>query len=271
MPFLAAAGHRLEYRWIPPARPASPTLVLLHEALGSVELWRDFPDRLAARAGCGTLVYSRYGLGRSEPLAELRGLDYLDGEALVALPEVLRRVSITDPVLVGHSDGATIALIHAADGRWPVRGLVLMAPHVFVEEVTLDGIRRARSAYQAGRLRERLARYHADVDASFAGWAEVWLRPEFRKWNIEARLARIGCPVLVVQGEADPYGTAAQVEAIRRGVAGPAEVLLLPGCGHAPHLEQGERVLEAVAQFIDRRRDAGSEGSHGGARSSDRP
>jgi pimeloyl-ACP methyl ester carboxylesterase len=163
---------------------------------------------------------------------------------------VLAARGIEEPVLVGHSDGATIALIHAAQGRWPVRGLVLEAPHVFVEDVTIQGIERARSAYDAGSLREKLRPWHADVDATFRGWADVWLHPGYRAWNIEPLLAAIQCPVLVIQGEDGQYGTQAQVEAIQRGTSGPVKPLMLLGCGHTPHAERPEEVLDVMAQFI---------------------
>jgi pimeloyl-ACP methyl ester carboxylesterase len=250
LPSLVAAGRRLEYRWIRAARQDAAPLVFLHEGLGSVALWGDFPDRLVAATGSGALIYSRYGFGRSEPLRQPRTLDYLDREALDALPAVLEDRGIERPVLVGHSDGATIAIIHAAAGRWPVRGLVLEAPHVFVEDITIRGIERARAEYNAGRLREKLQPWHEDVDATFRGWADLWLQPEFRSWNIERILAGLGCPVLVIQGEEDRYGTAAQLEAIERGASGLVETMMLPGCGHAPHAEQSEIVLAAIARFI---------------------
>lgn len=250
MPFLVAAGRRLEYRWIPPVRPGRSPLVFLHEGLGSAELWRDFPDRLASRTGSGALIYSRYGYGRSDPLSDPRGTDYLEREALDALPAVLEARGIEAPVLVGHSDGATIALIHAADGRWPVRGLVLEAPHVMVEDVTVEGIERARVSYETGTLREKLRPWHANVDATFRGWADVWLLPGFRQWNIERLLARVRCPALVIQGQDDQYGTLAQVAAIQRGMGGPVQTLVLQGCGHAPHAERPEEVLDAITRFI---------------------
>jgi pimeloyl-ACP methyl ester carboxylesterase len=249
-PYLVAAGRRLEYRWIPAARRDAPPLVFLHEGLGSAALWGDFPDRLAATTGSGALIYSRYGFGRSEPLREPRTPDYLEREALDALPAVLEGRGIERPVLIGHSDGATIALIHAAAGRWPVRGLVLEAPHVFVEDVTIRGIERARAEYDAGRLRGKLQPCHENVDATFRGWADLWLLPEFRDWNIERTLAGIHCPVLVIQGEEDRYGTAAQLEAIERRASGPVETMMLASCGHAPHAEQPEVVLAAMARFI---------------------
>ncbi len=250
MPHLVADGRRLDHRWIPPRRPGTPPLVLLHEGLGSAELWGEFPDRLAERTGCGTLVYSRYGFGRSDALTEPRDAGYLDREALVALPAVLAALSLESPVLVGHSDGATIALIHAADGRWAVRGLVLEAPHVFVEEMTLEGIVRARAAFRGGTLRERLRPWHTDVDATFGGWADLWLQPGFRDWTIERRLPGVRCPTLVIQGEDDQYGSMAQVTAIERGVGGPVTKLLFPDCGHAPHVQRADEVLGRIAAFV---------------------
>ncbi|HEX5387509.1 MAG TPA: alpha/beta hydrolase [Gemmatimonadales bacterium] len=250
--FLSAAGHRLEYRWIEPARPGLASLVFLHEALGSLALWRDFPDRVAERTGCGALAYSRHGLGRSDPLAELRPDDYLEREAREALPRVLAARGIENPILIGHSDGATIALIHAAEGRWPVRGLVLEAPHVMVEDVTIRGVEQARAAYRSGSWREKLAPHHRDVDATFAGWADVWLRPSFRSWSIVPRLPLVTCPVLLIQGDSDRYGTVAQVETIRDGVCGPVEMLVLPECGHAPHVQRAGEVLDAVVGFVGR-------------------
>jgi pimeloyl-ACP methyl ester carboxylesterase len=248
--YLAADGRQLEYRWIPPHHRGKPPLVLLHEGLGSAELWRDFPDRLAHRTGSGALVYSRYGYGRSDVLGGPRDIHYLEHEALTSLTAVLAALRIGSPVLIGHSDGATIALIHAADGRWPVRGLVLEAPHVFVEDVTIQGIAGARVAYESGTLRDKLQPWHTDVDATFNGWADVWLQPRFREWNIKRHLSGIRCPTLVIQGEDDLYGTVAQVEAIQRGISGPVETLALQGCGHAPHAERPEEVLDAMARFV---------------------
>jgi pimeloyl-ACP methyl ester carboxylesterase len=240
----------LEYRWIPPRHRGTPTLVLLHEGLGSADLWRDFPDRLADRTGAGALVYSRYGYGRSDILGGPRDIQYLEHEARTSLPAVLATLRIGSPVLIGHSDGATIALLHAAEGRWPVRGLVLEAPHVFVEDLTMQGIAEARVAYDSGTLREKLRPWHTDVDATFNGWADVWLQPRFREWNIEGRLSEIRCPALVIQGEDDRYGTLAQVETIQRASGGPVATLALKGCGHAPHAERPEEVLDAVARFV---------------------
>lgn len=251
LPFLEAAGRRLEYRVIDGLREAAPPIILLHEGLGSAALWRDFPDQLAAATGSAVLAYSRYGYGQSEPLAELRRPDYMHHEAGASLPDICAQLQLCQPVLVGHSDGASIALLHAASSPDAVRGLVLLAPHVFVEEQTLVAATAAREDYETGGLRTRLARWHADVEATFRGWNDIWLAPEFRAWNIEGCLAAVACPILLIQGMADPYGSAAQLAAISRAVASPdVEELLLPDCGHAPHREHPDTVLAAIAGFL---------------------
>ena len=244
------AGRRVEVLSIAGAAER-PTLVLLHEGLGSLSLWRDFPAALARRTACPVLAWSRYGHGRSEVLGETRTVRYMHEEALNALPALLDRFAIDRPVLVGHSDGASIALIHAGDGRWRPRGLVLIAPHVFVEEATLAGIRAARAAYAAGELRG-LARHHADAAATFRGWNDIWLAPEFRAWTIEASLPGIQCPLLLIQGAADEYGTLAQLDAIAGAVRAPVERLILPASGHAPQRDAAEATLAAIARFVDR-------------------
>jgi len=251
MPFLTAGGHRLEYARIDGARDR-PTLILLHEGLGSIALWRDFPMKLAQATGCAVVVYSRYGYGRSDALAGPRGVDYMHREALEALPELRARLGLDDAILVGHSDGASIALIHAGSGRWPVRALVLEAPHVFVEDVSLTSIAAARTAYETTDLSRRLARYHADVDSAFRGWNDIWLHADFRAWNIEDVLPGVRRPVLAIQGADDEYGTLAQLDAIERGVAGAFERLVLPECRHSPHRDQEQTVLAAMARFIAR-------------------
>jgi pimeloyl-ACP methyl ester carboxylesterase len=192
MSFITAAGHRLDTRWIGPRNGSGPVLVFLHEGLGSIELWRDFPDTIAERTGCAALVYSRYGYGRSDPLKESRNLDYLHFEALEVLPAVLDECRITDPVLIGHSDGASIALLLAGAGLRPVRGAVAMAPHVFVEDITIAGIEKAKAAWAEGGLARALARYHDDAEGAFRGWNETWLAPEFRAWNIEGHRQVVG-------------------------------------------------------------------------------
>lgn len=250
---LVVAGHRLEHVWHGPGPGDAPTLVFLHEGLGSVSLWRDFPRRLAEATGCGALVYSRAGYGRSDPAPPPWPVRYMHEEAAV-LEEVLDRAAVSEAVLVGHSDGGSIALIHAGShpgGR--VRALVLLAPHVFVEDVGLRSIAAAGDQFRAGDLRRALERHHGpNVDGAFWGWNGVWLDPAFRSWNIEEFLPRIRVPVLVVQGADDPYGTLRQVDAIAAGCAGPVERLVLPQCAHAPHREQPERTLEAAIAFLTR-------------------
>jgi pimeloyl-ACP methyl ester carboxylesterase len=249
MPFLTAAGHRLEYERIA-GKPGAPTLVLLHEGLGSVALWREFPAKLAQATACPLVVYSRYGYGRSDPITAPFGPRYMHEEALIALPELRRALGLEDVILVGHSDGASIALIHAGSGNWPVRALILEAPHVFVEEVSIKSIAEARIAFAGSELRQRLARYHADVDSAFRGWNDAWLAPEFRAWNIEEYLPGVRCPVLAIQGKDDEYGTLAQIEAIERGVKGRFAKLVLDQCKHSPHRDREAAVLAAMAEFI---------------------
>ena len=250
--FVQAGGHRLEVVRIDVgAEEHRPVLVLLHEGLGSVAMWRDFPGRLAHATGCNAIVYSRYGYGASDPITAPHGVRYMHDEALVALPELLDRLDVDAPILVGHSDGASIALIHAGARVRPVRAVVAMAPHVFVEDVSIRSIEAARAAYAATGLRQRLARHHADVDSAFRGWNDIWLHPDFRAWNIETCLAAIACPVLVIQGEDDEYGTMAQAHAIERAVSD-VEVLMLADCRHSPHRDQPDAVLDAVTRFVDR-------------------
>jgi len=229
-------------------RGGGTELVFLHEGLGSIAQWRDVPAQIADATGSAAFVYSRRGYGASDPVEVPRPLTYMHDEA-AALPALLAEEGITAPILVGHSDGASIAIL-AAGGGLAVKALVLIAPHVFVEDISVVSIAKARDAYQTGDLRAKLARHHRDVDGAFWGWNRAWLDPEFRRWNIESCLPRITAPVLVVQGEADEYGTMLQVEAIRRGLAGPCEVLVVPGAGHAPHRTDG--VPAQIAAFIRR-------------------
>jgi len=242
-------GRRLETLWIPAANTNAPPIVMLHEGLGSIAHWRDFPSRLADRTGCGVLVYSRYGYGNSDRLAEKRPVEYMHREGEVVLPALLEQLGIAKPVLLGHSDGASIAIIFA--GKYPeaTRALILEAPHVFVEDVSVESIARAKTVYETTDLARKLARYHAHPDETFWGWNDIWLDPQFRSWNIEGCLGKIHCPVLVIQGEDDEYGTTGQVEAIQARVP-QAEVLLLPNCGHSPHRDQPGATLERIAKFI---------------------
>ena len=247
MPFLAAGGRRLEYEWSDGREPA---LVFLHEGLGSIRQWRDFPERVARATGLRALVYDRYGYGNSEVLVEPRvGVRFMHDEALVALPQVLAALGIEAPILVGHSDGASIALIYAGAGN-AVRALVLMAPHVFVEEICVRSIERARVTFETTDLPQRLGRYHRDARKTFYLWNDVWLDPEFRRWNIEEYLPGVRAPLLAIQGEDDEYGTLAQLDAIQRLASGRCELLKLANCGHSPHRDRPEAVLAAVNRFI---------------------
>lgn len=249
--FVEAGGHRLEVERIDVGSATRPTLVLLHEGLGSVAMWRDFPSRLAHATSCNAVAYSRQGYGRSDRLKAPRAVRYMHDEALVTLPELLDRLGVTAPILVGHSDGGSIALIHAGADVRPVRGLVVMAPHVMVEDLSVRSIAAAKTAFETTDLVQRLARYHDHADAMFRGWNDIWLHPDFRAWSIESYLATIRCPVLAIQGEDDEYGTLDQVRRIERA-APDVEVLALEDCRHSPHRDQPEAVLEAITRFVDR-------------------
>lgn len=251
--FLDIDGALLECRRIP-GDAARPVLVLLHEGLGSVSMWRDFPDRLAAATGAPVFLYSRAGYGRSSPQPLPWPATYMHREALEVLPKVLGAAAIGACVLVGHSDGGSIALIHAGGAPHAgLRGIVTMAAHVFNEKVCVDSIAQARVAYETADLRDRLMRHHgANVDNAFRGWNDVWLSAAFQRWNIEAYLPRIAVPLLALQGVDDEYGSEAQVDAIVRQAGGPAEKLMLPNCRHAPHRDQPQMVLAALARFLGR-------------------
>ncbi len=250
MSLVMAGGHRLEYESIEGERAEAPTLIFLHEGLGSVALWRDFPEKLAAATGLPALIYSRYGYGKSDPLTASRRVDYMHEEALLTLPDLRATFGLEEVILIGHSDGASIALIHAGSGEWPVRALILEAPHVFVEDVSIASIEAARAAYETGDLRQRMSRHHADVDSAFRGWNDIWLHPEFRAWDIQEVLPEIRCPILAIQGADDEYGTVAQLDAIGSQVGGPFERLVLPNCKHSPHRDQEQATREAMTAFI---------------------
>jgi pimeloyl-ACP methyl ester carboxylesterase len=252
MPILSLEGHAIEYAEIPATRAGAPDLIFLHEGLGSVAAWRDFPARLAADTGARAIIYSRRGYGKSDPVLLPRQPDYMHRAALEELPALRQALGIANPILIGHSDGGSIALIHAGAGRWPVRALILEAPHVFVEELSLAGIAAAKQAYDSGALKSRLARAHDHVEPMFRGWNDIWLSPQFRDWNIESSLPTIACPVLAIQGADDQYGTLAQIAAIERGVGGACEKLVLASCGHAPHRDREAATREAMAGFIAR-------------------
>lgn len=249
MAFVQADGHRLEYAWFGASASDAPTIVMLHEGLGSLSLWKDFPARIAAATGSRVLAYSRYGYGRSDPITGPRSVDFMHREALSALPELLDRLAVHEPVLLGHSDGGSIALIHAAAGERPVRALVALAPHVMVEEVSVTSIAIARRTYLDTDWRAKLARHHAHVDSAFWGWNDIWLHPDFRSWNIEPLLPRIAIPILAIQGLDDEYGTLEQIRRIAHG-ARDALLIELPACGHSPHRDQPEAVLGALCRFL---------------------
>jgi pimeloyl-ACP methyl ester carboxylesterase len=229
-----------------------PPVVLLHEGLGSVGLWRSFPGALHEATRRRLIVFSRHGHGRSAPPAQPRTATFFTDEALEVLPTLLGELDADEPVLVGHSDGGSIALIHAA--HHSVSAVVSIAAHVFVEEVTMIAIRQAREEYLHGGLRERMARYHDDPDAAFWGWCDVWLDPGFRSWNLDDDLARVTAPTLLIQNTDDPYGSLAQLDRIEAGIRGPVRRLVLPG-GHSPHLEHEQQVTQAIAEFLSELRE----------------
>jgi pimeloyl-ACP methyl ester carboxylesterase len=254
---IAPSGQplRIEYQWVGSAAAGAPVLVFLHEGLGSVAMWRDFPARLCEAAGVRGLVYSRPGYGRStpRPAAERWTPRFMHSQAHEVLPALLRALDV-DPAreplwLFGHSDGGSIALLYAAAFPQALRGAIVLAPHIFVEDVSVTSIEQARDAYLETDLKQRLARYHEDVDSAFWGWNDIWLDPAFRAWNIEADIATIRCPLLAVQGVDDEYGTLEQIRGIAR-IVPQARLLELAACGHSPHKEQPQAVIEAAARFL---------------------
>jgi pimeloyl-ACP methyl ester carboxylesterase len=288
---LAVREGTLETASWGPGPGEAPTLVLLHEGLGCVELWRDVPERLAAATGWGVFAYSRFGYGRSDLTTLPRPMAYMQQEAVTILPQVLHAAGIEQAVLVGHSDGGSIAAVYAGigamagegrpptsddiaagkgmvDGATPGRdttapahgrgrlphliGLITVAAHFFVEEVNLASIRQIRDAYETGNLRDRMARYHRDVDVAFRGWNDAWLDPRFRDFDITGFLPGIRVPSLGLQGSDDPYGTDEQLRAFRANVSAPIEIELIPGARHAPHLEAKEHTLAVINRFISR-------------------
>lgn len=253
-PFITVAGKRLEVAWHGPRPEEAPTLVFLHEGLGCVALWRDFPAKLAATTGCGALVYSRLGYGQSDPCDLPRPLHYMHDEGLEVLPELLQVAGVRECILVGHSDGGSIALIYAGGTpATPLRGVITEAAHVFCEDISVRSIAAIKAPYEQGDLRQKLQKYHGqNVDCAFWGWSGVWLHPDFRQWNLEEYLAGLKVPLLAIQGEADEYGTVAQIEAIARQAGAGAEVVMFPNCGHSPHRDQEAATLQAMTQFIQR-------------------
>lgn len=244
--------QHLEYKWLHPTRPGRPTLVMLHEGLGCVAIWKGFPEKLVEATGCGVFVYSRRGYGKSSPVPLPRPLRYMHGEALDVLPRLLGHLGLDDVVLLGHSDGASISLVHA--GGTPataVRGVIALAPHVMNEEICVASIRQAKIAFEAGDLRARLIPLHHDnVDCAFWGWNGAWLDPDFMKWNLEEYLPGITVPVMVIQGRDDEYGSHVQYESIKAKCGGSVEVVLLDHCRHSPHKDQTDSTLAAITRFV---------------------
>jgi pimeloyl-ACP methyl ester carboxylesterase len=247
-------GKQLEVVWHGPLPEDAPTLIFLHEGLGCIDMWQDFPEKLAAATGLGALVYSRAGYGASDPCSLPRPLEYMTEEGLGVLPELIADTGIRDCVLIGNSDGGSIALIYAGGtAAAPLRGVITLAAHVFCEDISVRSIQQAKKDYEAGWLRAKLKKYHGDnTDTAFWGWNDAWLHPDFMKWNIEKFLPGVRVPLLVTQGESDKYGTKHQVDAIVRGVSGEVETLMIPECNHWPHLEYPERMQQVMSKFIER-------------------
>lgn len=250
MPSVTVLDTRLDYQLIEPAGAGAGTLVFLHEGLGSVAGWRDWPAKVAAATGSRALVYSRRGYGQSDPIVAPRAVSFMHDEGRIVLPALLDALGIERPVLIGHSDGGSIALIHAGATSRPVKGVATLAAHVFVEDLTIAGIVEAKRVFETTDLCARLGRLHADPRGAFWGWNDIWLKPAFRSWNIEDVLPTITCPVLAIQGREDQYGTPAQVDAIVRGVGANARPLLIPDCKHAPHREAEAATTAAIIDFV---------------------
>ncbi len=253
MKTVTVQGARLEYARLPSAHPRddAPAMVFLHEGLGSISMWRDFPQQVADATGCEAVVYSRIGYGRSDPATTRRTPEYLHEQGLAVLPELIAGLGLEKPILFGHSDGGSIALIAAGATPTPLSGIIVMAPHVMVEDVTLAGIREARAVFERTDLGARLARYHNDADAVFRAWVDIWLDPAFRGWDIQALLPAIRCPVLAIQGEDDEYATMAQIDLIAAAAAD-VELCKLADCRHSPHKDQPQAVIDATAAFVAR-------------------
>lgn len=247
----AGAALRIEYEWVGTAAPTAPAMVFLHEGLGSVAMWRDFPARLCDAIGMRGLVYSRPGYGKStpRPAGEKWAPGFMHRQAREVLPALLAALDVRLPWLFGHSDGGSIALLYAAAFPDALRGAVVLAPHILVEEVSVSSIEKAREAYLQTDLKQRLARYHDDADSAFWGWNDVWLSPAFRTWTIEEEIRAIRCPLLAMQGVDDEYGTLEQVRGIARRLP-QAQLLEIPHCGHSPHKDQPQAVIEAVQRFV---------------------
>jgi pimeloyl-ACP methyl ester carboxylesterase len=249
---ILASGQRLRARWFAPRRsPSQPVILILHQGLGSVSQWRAFPEALARTTGCAVVGYDRLGHGGSEPIRSDRQPDFLTKEACEVLPEVLQVLGLERPIVYGHSDGGTIALMFAAAFPDRPRAVISEAAHVFSEVHATGGIAALQVDYQSGELRGKLERHHGDnADSMFQSWAKIWLSPEMQDWSIIDQLARIRCPLMIIQGEADDHGTMAQVDTLVSRVTGARDVMIVPGVGHMPHIEATELVAAGVAEFI---------------------
>ncbi len=264
--YLTVNGKQLEVAWYDPGQnptsspaasspvPQKTTLVFLHEGLGCMAMWRDFPARIALATGCRAFVFSRLGYGRSDPCPLPRPIRFMHDEGITVLPQILKTAGIGDYILIGHSDGGSISLIHAGGTKAPgLRGVITEAPHLFCEPVTIRSIQQAKSDYLHGDLCAGLEKYHgSNTDTAFWGWNDVWLHPDFAHWDITSYLTDIRVPVLAIQGEDDPYGTQAQIDTIVRMAGSPVKTVILPVCGHAPHREQKDATLAAMTRFIHR-------------------
>ena len=251
VPFVRIGEHDIEYLWCGPPPTDAPTLVFLHEGLGSARAWRDFPAAICERSGRAGLVYSRWGCGGSDPIDRALDVRFMHQEALESLPQLLQQLGVERSILIGHSDGASIAIIYASEYPDVVDGLVLEAPHVFVEDVTVASISALRQAFDTSALEAKLIRHHGpNTRALFYAWTDVWLSPEFRRWNIQEQVAKLRCPVLAIQGTNDQYGTARQLHAIQAGLSKRSRSMVLSSCGHAPHMDQRTEVEDIVARFV---------------------
>jgi pimeloyl-ACP methyl ester carboxylesterase len=249
---LRIGASDLEYRMIGPSPEQAPTIVMLHEGLGSAALWGDFPEKLQAATGAGVFVYSRAGYGASSPVTLPRPLDYMHVEALDVLPKLLDAIGFRRGLLVGHSDGASIAAIYAGSHQdHRVQGMALIAPHFIVEDISVTSIAEMKTAYETTNLKEKLARWHKDVDNAFYGWNGAWLDPKFRTWDISEFLAYIRVPIAILQGVDDQYGTMRQVEIAQEECYCPVDVTLIPGAGHQPHREAAGATLDAISEFAN--------------------
>jgi pimeloyl-ACP methyl ester carboxylesterase len=250
---LRIGSSQLEYRMVGPAPEVSPTIVMLHEGLGCAALWGDFPELLAAATGVGVLTYSRAGYGASDPAPLPRPLDYMQVEALQVLPQVLDAVGFRRGLLLGHSDGASIAAIYSGGaGDHRIRGVAMIAPHFVVENISVQSIADAKIAYEQGTLKTKLARWHHNVDNAFYGWNGAWLDPKFRDWDISEYLAYIRVPIAILQGASDNYGTLRQIEIAEQECYCPVDVTIIPDAAHSPHREAPEVTLKTIADFANR-------------------